>query len=475
MPTAVLRRYTPPTCTLEIAAARSALSRWTELTGGQKNRSYSQNNRTVLKDLRFHLSFDDPKLPPEHQVTVSGNQTQLEALYEVVSTYVQSLLATVPEQIPWETSLRRTEPTNELTGEPTATLNQPVATTPEQMGIALQPTGLLSHDLKLGSLATEESGPVVHLTTLQLFDLANALEAYNAEALTLPTSQRPAWLKVPQGWASIAAVSVLALAATGGIAKFVIDVSRPTQTASAPRERQVDSELNSDLFPTLSPPPVEASPSITLQPLPPPPPSGPPQSSSPGLPPVGVTQAPPAPAPAPAPASDPSGQQQVTVIPDPNSIASAPSQSLAEAGTQAEPQTGNSAPPRLTGTEEAPETASRALAPSSTSPDSRNTTTSSTAFDTIPQVAEIRSYFQQSWQPPEGLTQTLEYRLLLNANGSLQRIVPLGQASENYLDRTNMPLMGEPFVSPTGDGSTPQIRLVLKPNGTVQSFLEYAN
>lgn len=460
MPTAVLRRYTPPTCTLEIAAARSALSRWTD--------------RTVLKDLRFHLSFDDPKLPPEQQVTVSGDRTQLEALSEVVTTYVQSLLAAAPEQVQWE------EPLRVGGSAPLLNVSQPLAASPQQMGITLQPKGLLSHDLKLGSLATEESGATVHLTTLQLFDLANALEAYTAEAMTLPTSERPAWLKAPRGWANIAAVAVLALAATGGIAKFVLDVSRPTQTASAPRERQVNSELNSDLFPTLSPPPIEASPSITLQPLPPPPPTGTAQSNSPGLPPVGVTEAPPSPAQPPAPATappSPSDQQQVTVIPDPGAIASAPSESLAQAGSSG---SSNSAPPRLTGIEEAaPETASRALAPAdsadSNAAANRSAANNSTAFDTIPQVAEIRSYFQQNWQPPEGLTQTLEYRLLLNSDGSLQRIVPLGQASENYLDRTNMPLMGEPFVSATSDGSTPQIRLVLKPNGTVQSFLEYAN
>jgi hypothetical protein len=452
MPTAVLRRYTPPTCTLEIAAARSALSRWTD--------------RTVLKDLRFHLSFDDPKLLPDQQVTVSGDRTQLEALSEVVTAYVQNLLVTAPEQILWEEPLR-------IDGSASSPNVHPFPASSEQMGIALQPKGLLSHELRLGSLATEESGATVHLTTLQLFDLANALEAYNAEAMTLPTSERSAWLKAPRGWANIAAVAVLALAATGGIAKFVIDVSRPTQTASAPRERQVESELNSELFPALSPPPIEASPSITLQPLPPPPPTGTAQSNSPGLPPVGVTQAPPSPAqpPAPATASDPNTpDQQVTVIPDPGAIASAPSESLAQAGSS-----GSSAPPRLTGIDDAaPETASRAPAPVDNT-NSNVAANNSTAFDTIPQIAEIRSYFQQNWRPPEGLTQTLEYRLLLNSDGSLQRIVPLGQASENYLDRTNMPLMGEPFVSATSDGSTPQIRLVLKPNGTVQSFLEYAN
>jgi hypothetical protein len=182
-----------------------------------------------------------------------------------------------------------------------------------------------------------------------------------------------------------------------------------------------------------------------------------------------VTQAPagstqlPAPATAPLPNATTSNQQ-VTAIPNPDTIAAAPSESSAGANSEA-------TPPRLTGVEdEAPQAASRALAPSGSV--AKN---NSTAFDTIPQVAEIRQYFQQSWQPPDGLAETLEYRLLLNADGSLQRIVPLGQASENYIDRTNMPLMGEPFVSATSDGSTPQIRLVLKPTGQVQTFLEYAN
>ena len=41
-------------------------------------------------------------------------------------------------------------------------------------GIFLRPKGLLAHDLMLGSLQTEASGSTVQLSTLQLFDLANA-------------------------------------------------------------------------------------------------------------------------------------------------------------------------------------------------------------------------------------------------------------------------------------------------------------
>ncbi|MFM7426478.1 MAG: DUF4335 domain-containing protein [Elainella sp.] len=344
---------------------------------------------------------------------------------------------------------------------------------------------MLSHRLSLGSLANEESGEAVSLSTSQLFDLANALEDYQAEALNLPKLERPAWLaQIPKGWPSIAASALLALGVTGAMTKFVLDISRPSvQTASAPQERQVNSELSRELFPTLSPPPLEPSPQITLQPLPPPPPpdgAAVPGAAQPGLPPVGVTQPPVNPQPAgvedgTSGASGPGGGvvgqadsqagsefgQSVTIVPGPT-VASAP---LTPDGASSD-RVEDSGPPRLATTNAAPEASRMAPAES---------TDQATAFDTIPQVAEIRSYFQQTWQPPSGLSETLEYRLLLNADGSLQRIVPLGQFSENYLDRTNMPLMGEPFVSPTSDGSTPQIRLVLKPDGKVQSFLEYAN
>jgi len=482
MPTAVLRRYTPPTCTLEVKASSSALSRWTD--------------RTVLKNLQFRLSFDDPKLMPDQQVMVSGDQNQLEALHETVTDYVQHLLGQPPSAVDWEPSLsldRNSEqPLEQILESLPEPLNQPLASDSRSEDLVLQPQGLLSHELRLGSLANAESGTAVRLSTLQLFDLANALEDYHAESLSLPVAERPAWIsRLPRSWPSVAA-AVLALGVTGAMAKFVLDISRPAavQTASAPNEHQANTELNRELFPKLSPPNV--SPSATLQPLPPPPPTKGSNRDVLGLPPIGVTQAPPRPAAAPIPGAVPgqvagqgveqgvgkaSGQSQVTILPSSgialpseNNLAAAPPR-LVPADVTASANdsfAGSTAGSSVAESEvaAAPQAASRAVAPPAPS---------STAFDTIPQVAEVRSYFQQRWQPPEGLSQTLEYRLLLNANGSLQRIVPLGQFSENYLDRTNMPLLGEPFVSATNGGKTPQIRLVLKPDGKVQSFLEYAN
>ncbi len=92
-------------------------------------------------------------------------------------------------------------------------------------------------------------------------------------------------------------------------------------------------------------------------------------------------------------------------------------------------------------------------------------------FDSPPQLAEARNYFQQRWKPPEGLTQALEYNLKLNADGSIERITPLSEAAAIYFERTGMPLLGEPFVSPLLGRGSQEIRIVLMPNGNVQVFL----
>jgi hypothetical protein len=88
------------------------------------------------------------------------------------------------------------------------------------------------------------------------------------------------------------------------------------------------------------------------------------------------------------------------------------------------------------------------------------------------QVAEVRNYLQQRWNPPSGLTQTLEYSLLLGRDGSIERIIPLGNAAVEYIDRTNIPLPGKPFVSSLQGEANSKIRVALTPNGKVQTSLE---
>ena len=93
----------------------------------------------------------------------------------------------------------------------------------------------------------------------------------------------------------------------------------------------------------------------------------------------------------------------------------------------------------------------------------------------IPQASalqEIQAYFKEKWQPPEKLQESIEYRLILNSNGSIKRIIPIGKASEIYLDRTNIPLMGEVFISPLTDNKNNRVRLLLSPDGDAIAFYE---
>ena len=93
-------------------------------------------------------------------------------------------------------------------------------------------------------------------------------------------------------------------------------------------------------------------------------------------------------------------------------------------------------------------------------------------LDTIPQVAEARQYFQERWQPPNDLTQTLEYQLLIKPDGSLDQSIPLGKAATLYLAKLPLPAQGTPFLSPLSTPDEQTLRLVLSPNGRVRAFLE---
>jgi hypothetical protein len=94
-----------------------------------------------------------------------------------------------------------------------------------------------------------------------------------------------------------------------------------------------------------------------------------------------------------------------------------------------------------------------------------------TLFDT-PQVAEARAFFQKRWRPPTGFAQTLEYSVMLGVDGSIERILPLGKAARDYVDIAGMPTIGQPFVSANRSGQIVRIRVVLSPDGKVQTFPE---
>ncbi len=610
----VLRRYTPPTCTLEIAAKSSPLSKWM--------------GKPVLKQLRFQLSFDAPQLPEEKQVTIRGDARALEALSDAVTNYVQDFVQQSPQRLnatyfaseadatstPSEIHTEITEPTTRLQSphpgpdekrfEGFPTLPQAEGSLNFQtpvplLGIYLKPRGLLAHELYFGELATPESGEVVNLGTLQLFDLATALDSAAADAIALPNLGGVAGLSKTPPWMAIAAMALFTVGVSTSLLKLLnppAEVATPTvaQSPVAPSPEQ-------DLAPVLPPvappgaippgqnpartgvqtPPKGPQPSAlpptaaTSPPVPtvappmgvisPPAPQGRPTTPPPASPPVAS-----APMPAATPQPRPSGLQmppaserrdrsqvELEIVPDDSdpmppmrpmpsmpedpmpeppdwdalmgrvqNSTPAPEPSFAPMPTAPEmadsppqmqresnPATAsapapelpnvaalNDAPPPLPNvrlessapiTEESESLLSEAegidaialKAPPTDLPDSASQSSagpapeesaarSQSVFDDPPQLAEAKDYFQETWQPPQGFKDKLEYVLNLNPDGSIQQIVPLGIASQTHLNMSGVPLQGTPFVSPLPEAKSLQIRVVLEPDGRVLTFAQ---
>ncbi|MBD2037171.1 DUF4335 domain-containing protein [Leptolyngbya sp. FACHB-321] len=463
----ILRRYTPPTCTLEILAKNSPLSRWV--------------GQPVLKHLRFQLSLDDPKLPKEEWIVLRGDRVQLEALHEAVSNYVQHFLEQSYDLDTMHRFHSYVSTTSAAEGAvavlPTATQDElrAIAASPPN-AISLQPSGLLTHTLALGSLATPDTANKVSLSALQLFDLANALDEYASELVALPDVQRSRQL-APSSlrWGQLAATGLLVVGLSASVAKIIESSSRPASPTASQGDSS-DQNIAMQVPPTAIQSPI---PPITSgQKLPSPPPIGSTVPASPGLPTFPVA----APLPRISSADTPAGA--VTLTPNTRSaqsketgnqitVSPSTSQPSATAPTQpAQPMPKPLALNREFAKTSPSQSASESTLRAATGDQGAPAEQMDTAFDTIPQIAEARQYFQQRWTPPQGLTQTLEYTLLVNADGSIQRIVPLGQAAGNYIDRTGGPLAGEPFVSAISGGRNAKVRLVLSPDGSVKTFLE---
>jgi Domain of unknown function (DUF4335) len=437
----VLRRYTPPTCTLEIAAKQSPLSRWT--------------GKLALKNLRFRLSFDDPRVSDDQWVTLRGDRTQLEALSDAVTSYVQRFLSQ------------------------SGTAATPA---PNAVGIALQPKGLLSHELSLGSLATETSGVAIPLTSTQLADLASALDEYAAEATALPNLVRPAWLQSPN-WAAMAAGGLVAVG-IGASLLHGLDRNKSATTATSQGASSADQRL------ALQPPTVPGAPSPTLGPvplpsLPPVPPGGAPIAPPPIAPPAGSTPsggttagtipnvpvnqtapaaAPPAvsvrelPAPAPAQTNLPRGADTIgggtPVSPLPGSSTLDKQRALEKgnlSAAQAESAAPDPAPPPVAD-------AAKAAARAQESP-------------SLDLNQEVQAAFSQSWQPPAGLTDSLQYRVEVAADGTLQSIEPFNEAARTRSEiMTNLPTVGAKLTAPLKGGSGKTLQVYLDPNGQVRAL-----
>ncbi len=606
----VVRKYTPPTCTLEVKARESPLSRWVPLK--------------VLKQLTFELYIDNPRHQQAPEVSLWGDGEELEMLHEAVSEYVQDLIdkshnqlelslgqpASQSSSVPLlpdeknnyhlkalpssEANLaRRLAPAEEAESEEIES-GYPPPSQPRLMLAAspyLKPRGLLAHDLVLGPLETDESGPIISLSVLQLFDLATALDEYAADVMVMPSlssqplslRNRPIWIYAAAGGLVAAVGLTLALAQMFSRSKqqpqivVMSPTPQPTLNEDAPL-------AGNSLPPSLSPTPLASLPQGAT-PLPPAPgattlnpnlpnsagipapsnsaslptspglgqpplsnpqigssslPLNPPTisqiptyNSSPKLPNSSFPQSstrnntrpsfsipsfnstpsikvvpPSKPASVPKTASrqpsrigttaQPKQRPPLRIVTPPQSvIASVPQVRVATPPkAPAPPSSSQLRPGRSTGTaglpklnpsppvafntdpfpqtlpEVAPSIASSSSNLSPNADNSRSSDDKTRIFDSIPQVAEARNYFQQRWKPPQGLTQSLQYSLIVGSDGSIERIIPLTEAAKMYIDRTSIPVPGGQFVSPLDGKTNAQIRVVLNPDGKVETLLE---
>jgi hypothetical protein len=492
----LIRRYTPPTCTLEIWAKPSALSFWSD--------------RQLVKDLRFELCFDDPRRLDHEKIAIRGDRSQLEALSLVVGDYVQCFLQPSSFRIPVAAETLALPHPLEISKEcPSRLENLRSRSLTSPAPPTLKSKGLLFHELCLGSLATETALTSVRLSVSQLFDLAEVLEQSSLEIAALPALEREKKRRNLPIWAGAAAATVLAVG-LAMVGTRVYQASKDTNIVATESENPTAPAPQTD-SPTVIPPapvaPSEPVPTPTLPPalasrekLPPPPAVGSNQTSNkvsvpPVLPPPPSSSTKTSTPPVTASTPKTSSSEQTTIAVVPNETSKQPKTPVNNTSKRPTVQTTQgdrtSKLPELTPLQPQARRGSEApLDPSAansskpngqTAPADAETTTAynSTArerdnlLDTIPQVAEARQYFQSRWQVPEGLKERLEYRLTVNQAGEVARIVPLGRAANVYLDRTQMPLLGTQFVSPlTAKNQQATFRLVLSPDGSVKTFLE---
>lgn len=484
----IIYRFTPPTCTLEIIARKLPLVRW--------------SSSNILKQHWFRLKFDDPRQMTSNQVTIEGSQRDLVKLITATEQYVR-------------VQMQGFSLVDNLdSGSKTIGLKMPY----------LKPQGLVHHELFLGCLAHNSDRRKIKLGTVQLFDLATALEAYQtkmAASLVLVGHRSQPTIGLIGG--GIAAVAVAATAIA------ISNLPEPQKRDVIVRNQPQPSEiLETD---KITPPVKPSTKRQTTNPK-----LTEPLSATKRLPPPPAVETPkPKPnIPDPAeyslskvgrqsglnnPAQKLSRDSSGSVEPNRSqeSVATIMPADTEAVLTVEEPESSAN----FSGHEQYPTAQRQSVAsrrddimradalnpfevegealqerdfPKNTAPHIRSlhqvepslesklptedTVASSDRLEAKKsslqrnELGQVKAFFQDKWQPPADLKQSLEYRLFLNKDGSLARVIPLGKASQYYLDRTLIPTKGEALISPVSNPPPSPIRLLLNPDGKVQAFIE---
>lgn len=485
--TSSFRRYTPPTCTLEIYHPHF-WGNW--------------GAKTFPPQFSFQLHFDDPRLPKSEKSIILGDRNLLEKLREKVNEYISKYLDVETLEVESLTCALPLDNQEEF--------------------ISISRDSSYRHRLFYQCFFPKEETLEVILTNTQLFDFVNALCAYHYDA-TKPMPESDHSISSHIGLSIT--ITALAFALGGGIwwryERQMADTIPIQQTENEIIPSNMEdvippNPLDPNTLPSIVAPEVPESLRNREALLPPPPTiTQPPQSpdsnivdnntpeSNNNIPPQPSQQAnliivpqPPAPAipnlPPPTMVETPAPNiMALQPLPPPVAPSFQPSQP---------PPSPPQYPSRLS-TLPTLQPNNPEIAKNTTIPQSSNTplpgintlnSVSPNVIESRPnfeqQISrlnsldnqksagilsnEVRQYFQNKWQPPENLKQSIEYRLKFNQNGSLAKVTPVGQVAIVFLDRTGIPLLGEKITSPFSDQEEVTVRLILSPNGNVQTFHE---
>jgi Domain of unknown function (DUF4335) len=90
-----------------------------------------------------------------------------------------------------------------------------------------------------------------------------------------------------------------------------------------------------------------------------------------------------------------------------------------------------------------------------------------------PAIQATRSYFQSKWKANSTQPNPLQYVVQLSGKSGLVRSVsPQGAAATTYLNQSKIIKAGQKLVSPAAGGTDQKIRVVLQPDGNVDTFME---
>jgi hypothetical protein len=90
-----------------------------------------------------------------------------------------------------------------------------------------------------------------------------------------------------------------------------------------------------------------------------------------------------------------------------------------------------------------------------------------------PAIQATRTYFQSKWKPSSTQQDPLQYIVQISGKSGLVRSVSAqGAAATTYLNQSKIIKTGQKLVSPAAGGTDQKIRVVLQPDGNVDSFME---